>query len=212
MSPSSYLPALLDKVQRLIENTRFFLSSIPNVDRDLGTGLARQLSSSRDLLTDLRDYTLLSKSELQQCVALVDEVLRPLQDYLFSSNQQTHIPHTPKNYTGNKGRPSCKLDLERIIQLHDMGNTWSDIARVMGVTRRTIYNHLEAAGMSRDRIAYSDISDEDLDQHVATINSNHPLSGSIIVRGHLLALGLRIQLQRVRDSLRRVDEEGVLLR
>lgn len=212
MSPSSYLPALLDKVQRLIENTRFFLSSIPNVDEDLGTGLARQLSSSRDLLTDLQDYTLLSKAELQQCVSLLDEVLRPLQDHLLSSAQQAHIPHTPKNYTGDKGRPSCKLDLERIIQLHDMGNTWSDIGRVMGVTRRTIYNHLEAAGMSRDRIAYSDISDEELDQHVATINSNHPLSGSIIVRGHLLALGLRIQLQRVRDSLRRVDEEGVLLR
>ncbi|KAF6765342.1 hypothetical protein DFP72DRAFT_797978 [Ephemerocybe angulata] len=68
MAPSGYLPALLDKVQKLIDSTRFFLSSVPNVDNDLGEGLARQLRSSRDLLTDLRDYTLLTKKELQEYV------------------------------------------------------------------------------------------------------------------------------------------------
>lgn len=209
---SGYLPALLDKVQNLISSTQFFLSSIPNVDNDLGKGLARQLTSSRDLLTDLRDYTLLSKDELRECVDFVDSVLLPLQDHLSHTAQQSEKPEAAKVYTGAGGRPRYEVDLERALQLHDMGNTWTDISKAMGVCRKTLFNHLEAAGLSKEGIAYAEISDEDLDQIVATINANHPLSGSIMVRGHLLASGLKVQLERVRDSLRRVDEEGVLLR
>lgn len=212
MSPSGYLPDLLNKTQKLIDTTRFFLSSVPNVDNDLGVGLARQLRATRDILTDLRDYTLLSKQELQQCVGLVDDILTPLNVHLASSCHTEHARQPEKVYTGEGGRPRYSLDLERILQLHDMGNTWEDIGAAIGVNRRTIFNHLEKAGLSRERIGYTEMSDEELDQYVATINSNHPLSGSVIVRGHLLAMGLKVQHGRVRESLRRVDEEGVLLR
>ncbi|KAF6746368.1 hypothetical protein DFP72DRAFT_823198 [Ephemerocybe angulata] len=62
-----YLPHLLEKADRLILDTRFYLSSVPNVDIERGSGLARQLQASRSILTDLKDYSLLTKSEIEEC-------------------------------------------------------------------------------------------------------------------------------------------------
>ncbi|KAF5340076.1 hypothetical protein D9611_012341 [Ephemerocybe angulata] len=212
MTSASYLPRLLDKAQGLIDDGKFFLSSIPNVDSDVGRGISRQLSSARGILSDVDDYSLLTKRELQEVVGLIDTVLKPLCTFLVGNPGESQLPQSPRIYTGKPGRPKYDLDLRRAIQLHEMGNTWEDVGKAMGVKRITLYRYLEAAGLSTERIPYADLSDDDLDTKVAAINQLHPLSGSVIVRGHLLAQGLKVQLQRVRDSLRRVDEDGVLLR
>ncbi|KAF5339993.1 hypothetical protein D9611_012376 [Ephemerocybe angulata] len=206
-----YLPHLLEKADRLILDTRFYLSSVPNVDIERGSGLARQLQASRSILTDLKDYSLLTKSEIEECVRLVDLVLLPLMEYLGKPHK-AHMPQCSRSATGKPGPARYNLDLHRAVQLHDMGNTWKDIAESMGVSLRTLHNHLGQAGISTAKIAYSTIDDATLDEYVSQINLHHPLSGSIVVRGHLLAGGLNIQLHRVRASLRRVDEEGVALR
>ena len=39
-----------------------------------------------------------------------------------------------------------------------------------------------------------------------------PLCGNRLMRGHLLALGLRVQQQRIRESQRRVDHDGSMMR
>ena len=59
---------------------------------------------------------------------------------------------------------------------------------------------------------YANITDDYLDQVVLSIHNEFPLCGNRLMRGHLLALGLRVQQQRIRESQRRVDHDGSMMR
>ena len=150
--------------------------------------------------------------ELDELVAHVDGLLIPLEEYLASPPPppNTNVPRDPP--TGRRGRPRFTLDVHRAKQLHDLGLAWKDIAAAMGVSRKTLYNHLSAAGLSTTRPTYSDIADEDLDNVVQEICTSHPFSGSAVVQGHLETRGIHVQRSRVQASLRRVDPFGVLIR
>jgi hypothetical protein len=82
----------------------------------------------------------------------------------------------------------------------------------MGVDRKTMFNHLKRAGIPTTRPLYTDIDDDNLDEHIAEISLAHPLAGSGIVQGHLNARGINVTRARVQESLRRVDAIGVTLR
>ena len=56
------------------------------------------------------------------------------------------------------------------------------------------------------------LTDEDLDNVVTQINRHYPRHGYRNVEGHLLQRNMRVSRQRVRDSLCRVDPEGIALR
>ena len=59
---------------------------------------------------------------------------------------------------------------------------------------------------------FSVISDEELDRDVELILVQFPNSGYTKMTGYLTSNGYNIQEYRVRDSMRRVDPEGVMLR
>ncbi|KAJ7315766.1 hypothetical protein DFH08DRAFT_893191 [Mycena albidolilacea] len=82
----------------------------------------------------------------------------------------------------------------------------------MGVTRQTLYNHMDNAGCSTARREWTEISDVELDERVAEISLLHPFSGSAMISGHLEARSIHVPRKHVQDSLRRVDEIGVLVR
>ncbi|KAK0152016.1 hypothetical protein N1851_006586 [Merluccius polli] len=56
------------------------------------------------------------------------------------------------------------------------------------------------------------IEDNSLDETVTQVLQQHPMSGYKMMVGHLNAQGIRIQRQRVQESMRRVDPGGVLMR
>ena len=60
--------------------------------------------------------------------------------------------------------------------------------------------------------SYAVITDEDLDQIVAAIVNDLPNCDYERMTGFLLARGLCVQQERIRESMRPVDLEGVLLR
>lgn len=82
----------------------------------------------------------------------------------------------------------------------------------MGITRSTLYNHMNSAGLSTARKEWTPIEDTDLDKVVAEIAQEHPFVGSTIILGHLETRGIHLPPKRVQESLRRVDSVGVLLR
>ena len=59
---------------------------------------------------------------------------------------------------------------------------------------------------------YSDISDEDLDNLVRTVQQQHPGVGLRLLMGHLKRIGQRVQRERIRLSLLRTDSAGALHR
>ncbi|KAJ7300686.1 hypothetical protein DFH08DRAFT_828236 [Mycena albidolilacea] len=81
-----------------------------------------------------------------------------------------------------------------------------DITWAMGVSRQTLYNHMDNAGRSTARREWTEISDVELDERVAEISLLHPFSGSAIISGHLEARSIHVPRKRVQDNLRRVDK------
>ena len=62
------------------------------------------------------------------------------------------------------------------------------------------------------RDTYSSISDANLDSIISDIQMQFPSWGNRSVYGWLVSHGIRVQFERVRESQRRVDPEGSLLR
>ena len=62
------------------------------------------------------------------------------------------------------------------------------------------------------RRQYSDISDDQLDVKVREITQDNQFLGQRLVQGMLAAEGIKVQRQRVADSLIRVDEAAVAMR
>ena len=76
------------------------------------------------------------------------------------------------------------------------------------MSRSTLYHHLEAAGVSTND--YTDLTDENLDQVITTIKVEHPNDGEVLMRGHLLRMGIRVTRQQLRNSIHRVDHENTI--
>ena len=62
------------------------------------------------------------------------------------------------------------------------------------------------------RDTYSSINDANLDSIISDIQMQFPSWGNRLVYGCLVSHGIRVQFERVRESQRRVDPEGSLLR
>ena len=75
----------------------------------------------------------------------------------------------------------------------------------------TVRRRLSDFGLSV-RSSYSTLSDAELDRIVTVANHEHPHWGYRLMQGHLLSLGHRVQQTRIRESLMRVDPEGIVSR
>lgn len=105
------------------------------------------------------------------------------------------------------------IDIDRAVLLHNLGLSWDSIAKAMNVTRQTLYNHLDKAGLASARPEHTAITDEELDAKITEIAHDHPFIGSSIAMGHLQSRwNIHVPIKHVQDSFRRVDACGVLLR
>ena len=112
---------------------------------------------------------------------------------------------------GNRGRPRCQITREQIEFFLDQNFTSSEIASLLGVSERTVKRRVLEFGSSV-RARYSDLTEEQLDRIVLRSLDDFPNSGYRRMTGVLLTAGHRVQQQRVRESMRRVDPNGVFLR
>ena len=127
-------------------------------------------------------------------------------------NDEADIGYTPSTVSGNcTGRPKLDIKREQLEYLLNMGFKCPKIAEVMGVSLSTIRRRMSEFGLSVTAL-YSNITDHELDVMVTQIKHDFPNCGSRLMHGHLLCRGHRVSQARVRESLHRVDPEGVTLR
>jgi hypothetical protein len=112
---------------------------------------------------------------------------------------------------GNRGRPKFNIAKEQMEFLLERGFSLPDVAKILGVSLRTIERRLKDFNLSA-RIFYSRMDDETLDNTIRDILRTFPSTGYRRMTGFLLSRGIRVQQERIRLSMRRVDPEGVLLR
>lgn len=189
---------------------QFVVDSLPNAELPAVERSTHQLSAIRQIVAIIDDDNI-TETHREELLAAVNDLLRPLEDFIANPPPPV-AAFIPRDHTGLPGRPRYILDLERAHLLHDLGNGYEDIARAMGVSRATLYRHFDDAGIPTSRLEFTQIDDATLDEIVAEISLSHPFVGSVIVGGHLEARGIHLPRLRVQNSLRRVDEIGVLVR
>ena len=84
------------------------------------------------------------------------------------------------------GRPRFVIQEELLEQLLEMNFNCNVIAKLLGVSLRTVRRRMEEYGLSV-RSRYSTISDENLDQLVMHLKHYYPSSGYRIIHGILKA-------------------------
>ncbi len=218
-SPSTEQPATLSdesitqfyiEAHRICTEAQFIINSLPNAEVPAAERIVRQLHVIHNIMLHLHD-PLATAEELRDLITYVSHLLLPLEEFLESPPPPANS-HLPRAASSGRGRPAYVIDLARAQQLHNLGNSWTDVATAMGVDRKTLHNHLVRAGLSTARPEHADISDDELDEVVAEISIMHPFIGSTIVQGHLESRGIHVPLARVKESMQRVDPLGVLVR
>ncbi|KAL0567248.1 hypothetical protein V5O48_014747 [Marasmius crinis-equi] len=195
--------------ETVVKEAARIADSLPNAEEFAVERAMRRLLRVFHILSNLDDEHI-TPEECETLVQVIVDIASPLSEFL--QQPPSTQPNVRFIYTGKPGRPRYQLNLNRLVELHNLGCTWDTIASAVGVTRQTLYNHLSAAGLSKERPSYDIIADDDLDELVASISLLHPLAGSVIIVAHLEAHGFKVPLLRVQESLRRVDAIGVFVR
>jgi hypothetical protein len=114
--------------------------------------------------------------------------------------------HTAR--TRKRGRPRKNIDPKILHNAFrkDRRIPSTVLASVLGIDRKTLRSRIKELDIDP---GYSTISDEDLDHLIAEYHQENPAGGRSYVMGRLRAKdSLRIQRQRIIDSMNRLDRLG----
>ena len=114
-------------------------------------------------------------------------------------------------HTGLVGRPCIVISLEQLSYLIENRFSVPQIADMLGVSISTVRRRMTEFGLSITA-QYSMLSDQEIDEIVQRIQQQFPMCGNKQMQGHLLSMGYRVQQHRIRDSQRRLDPHGSVLR
>ncbi|XP_065144018.1 uncharacterized protein [Paramisgurnus dabryanus] len=112
---------------------------------------------------------------------------------------------------GATGRPRFNISPDSLLHLINQGLPVPCIANLMGVSTRSLFRRMREFGFSV-RASYSTCTNAELDHLVTEIKKDMPHAGYRLVKGSLQARGFRVQWERVRASMHRVDTVGILCR
>ena len=110
-----------------------------------------------------------------------------------------------------RGRPKLGIKKEQLVYLINLNFSVADIARLFGISKRTMHRRMSEYGLSISS-TYSDIGNDDLDEMVRGILQDFPRTGYQRMMGFLKDRNVRIQEDRMRQCMRRVDFAGVIQR
>ena len=106
------------------------------------------------------------------------------------------------------GRTRNEVTVDEIIELRCLNYKWSKIAALLGISRATLYRRLEESNISSDD--HTQLSDHHLDELIRSIKQSHPNDGEVLMKGHLVRLGVRVTRKELRESIHRVDHVNVI--
>ncbi|KIJ50739.1 hypothetical protein M422DRAFT_245404 [Sphaerobolus stellatus SS14] len=92
-----------------------------------------QLEAVRVALHHLDDG-LKTPGEQEELISMATHFILTLEALYEDPTQQNSMP-LPTQSTGRPGKPSIELDLELAIHLHDLSNTWQEVADALGCSR-----------------------------------------------------------------------------
>nr|CAB3263197.1 uncharacterized protein LOC104266093 [Phallusia mammillata] len=97
--------------------------------------------------------------------------------------------------------------MDRLLELLQLKVSITKIAKILEISRPTLKRVMRENDVDINQ--YSSLTNNELDDVVRNIKQNHPAAGEAMMKGHLQSQGIRIQRKRLRQSLHRVDGEGI---
>ena len=148
---------------------------------------------------------------MDQNLPLVETVIHCLENIVMTNQPHNFGLPVVTFRSGERGRP--RLVVPQTVLEYLIGNRFSvrQAALLLQVSASTVRRCMSQYGITV-RSTYSCMSDIELDNLVTRLQQQHPNSGYRLIRGHLAAMGYRVQEVRITDSLRRVDPVGVASR
>lgn len=102
-----------------------------------------------------------------------------------------------------RGRPRFDVSREQLQYLRSLSFSWTAIARMLVISRMTVYRRRVEYGLLDDRP--SSISNQQLIDNVHEILTQHPHVGQTFISGRLRSLGYQVTRERVRQAVRFLD-------
>ena len=90
--------------------------------------------------------------------------------------------------------PKCVVNAGQIEFLRELGLKWTQIAALLGITTRTLYNIRLELGLVDRSDNFTDITDQDLDTLVSEIQQEMPYIGQRLVCGTLRSHDVHVPL------------------
>lgn len=113
-------------------------------------------------------------------------------------------------YSYPHGRPAKDVTVNQILSLRSLHYSWTKISELLGVSRSTVYRRLLDGGVSTND--NTDISSSDLDDVLREIKKDFPNDGEVLLKSHLLRIGIKVTRQNLRTSIHRVDHDNTVAR
>ena len=125
-------------------------------------------------------------------------------------NTTDAINFQPALLRSTRGRPRFDISKEQLLYLCSLSFTWSDIAKLLGVSRMTIYRRrVEYRLTEEPRIVPTDAQ---LHTVISDIQADQPEIGEVMIMGRIRSMGYKVSRQRLRQEIRNSDPLHVALR
>ena len=111
----------------------------------------------------------------------------------------------PLSYS--RGRPKLSITEGQILELLDAQFSFSDIARLLGCSYKAVCRQRREFGITE--AWWTNVTEDKLDIRVIQFIDEHLISDQRMLMGYLRSCGVHVPRRRVRESIMRVDPNGV---
>ena len=108
------------------------------------------------------------------------------------------------------GRPQLEVCKDDIMAPRHLHFSWTKISQILGISRSTLYRRLQQYGIPSN--SFTEISESDLVEIVHEIKKEHPTCGEVMLQGHLLRKGIKIQRNKLRSAIHDTDHANTIRR
>lgn len=112
--------------------------------------------------------------------------------------------------TSLRGRPRFHITKEQLLYLSSMSFSWSDVSKMLGVSRMTIYRRRVEYDLVQDPRSVP--SDVQLRTILREIKHGQPELGEVLVMGRIRSMGYKVTRDRLRQAIRLMDPLHTALR
>ena len=167
-----------------------------------------------NILSDARNDDL--SIQLSRLIAIISNVLLPkwrskCHEALWHYETLQSNSFVRRVCTGAYGHPKLEVNVQQINFLREIGFTWSNIASILGISTKSLYNKRVKLGIV-DVNDYTSLSDSELLDVVCTVKEKLPDVGEKMLLGILNSRGIKVRRKHLRQAIHIVDPINTTLR